>query len=67
MKEPRIFDMLQEIRSMRKELLERIIKEYEGEVCVCQTLQPVWESDGVWNKTSIDGKREESRNVQEIL
>lgn len=33
------FDLLKEVREMRKELLKKIIKEYEGEVwCICKHL-----------------------------
>ena len=36
---PEYFDLLKEVREMRKELLKRIIKEYEGEVwCISKHL-----------------------------
>ena len=36
---PEYFDMIQEVREMRKELLKKIIKEYEGEVwCISKHL-----------------------------
>lgn len=38
-KKDKYFDFLQQVREMRKDLLKRIIKEYEGETwCVCKHL-----------------------------
>jgi hypothetical protein len=64
---PEYFDMLQEVRKMRGELLKKIIKEYEGEVwCISKHLLAAsMRLMEVGTKQQGIGKKDEARDLFE--
>ncbi len=63
---PGYYDLLSTAREMRKELLKRIIKDYEGEVwCISKTFIVSFnEVNGSWNKSS--GPRQKRRCARNV-
>ncbi|MCX6716897.1 MAG: hypothetical protein NTV72_03160 [Candidatus Taylorbacteria bacterium] len=62
---PEYFDLLNEVRSMRKDLLKKIIKEYEGEVwCISKHLLAAsYRLMEVGTKALSGGKKEEAKEM----
>ncbi len=62
---PKYYDLLSEVREMRKSLLKRIIKEYEGEVwCISKHLLAAsYRLMEVGTKAQGNGKKEEAREM----
>jgi hypothetical protein len=62
---PRYYDLLAEIRDMRKELLKKIIKEYEGEVwCISKHLLAAsYRLMEVGTKAQGKGNKEEAQDM----
>lgn len=62
---PKYYDLLSEIREMRKELLKKIIKEYEGEVwCISKHLLAAsYRLMEVGTKAQGNGKKEEAEDM----
>ena len=62
---PKYYDLLNEIREMRKELLKRIIKEYEGEVwCISKHLLAAsYRLMEVGTKAQGRGKKDEAEDM----
>jgi len=62
---PKYYDLLNEIREMRKSLLKRIIKEYEGEVwCISKHLLAAsYRLMEVGTKAQGNGKKEDAQEM----
>jgi hypothetical protein len=62
---PEYFDLLQEVRSMRKELLERMISRHEGETwCITKhLLATTMRLIEVGTKLHSDGKRDDAKEI----
>jgi len=62
---PKYYDLLAEVREMRKELLKKIIKEYEGEVwCISKHLLAAsYRLMEVGTKAQGKGNKEEAQNM----
>lgn len=63
--DPKYYDLLNEIREMRKSLLKKIIKEYEGEVwCISKHLLAAsYRLMEVGTKAQGNGKKEEASDM----
>ncbi len=62
---PEYFDLLNEVRSMRKDLLKKLIKEYEGEVwCISKHLLAAsYRLMEVGTKALSQGKKDEAKEM----
>lgn len=62
---PKYYDLLSEVREMRKELLKKIIKEYEGEVwCISKHLLAAsYRLMEVGTKAQGNGKKDEAADM----
>lgn len=63
--DPKYYDLLSEVREMRKDLLKKIIKEYEGEVwCISKHLLAAsYRLMEVGTKAQGNGKKEEAADM----
>jgi hypothetical protein len=63
--DPKYYDLLSEVREMRKDLLKRIIKEYEGEVwCISKHLLAAsYRLMEVGTKAQGNGKKEDAADM----